>query len=52
MSEGGITDPGSQVVDIGERRNDKQEQTGSVERLGLTMEVSRVVGFLSSGFSS
>ena len=52
VSAGGIADPGSQVVDTGERRNGKQEHNSGVERLGLPMEVARVVGFLSSGFSS
>jgi NAD(P)-dependent dehydrogenase (short-subunit alcohol dehydrogenase family) len=52
VSAGGIADPSSQVVDIGERREQKHEHTGGVERLGLPMEVARVVGFLSSGFSS
>ena len=52
MSAGSIADPSAQVVDVGERRDRKQEHTGGVERLGLPMEVARVVGFLSSGFSS
>lgn len=52
VSAGGIADPSSQVVDIGERQDGKQGHTASVERLGLPMEVARVVGFLSSGFSS
>jgi NAD(P)-dependent dehydrogenase (short-subunit alcohol dehydrogenase family) len=52
VSAGSITDPSSQVVDIGAHGKETQGKASEVDRLGLPMEVARVVGFLSSGFSS
>jgi NAD(P)-dependent dehydrogenase (short-subunit alcohol dehydrogenase family) len=52
VSAGSIADPSSQVVDIGAHGKETQGKAGEVDRLGLPMEVARVVGFLSSGFSS
>lgn len=52
VSAGSIVDPGAQVVDVGSHQDKANEKTGGLERSGLPMEVARVVGFLSSGFSS
>lgn len=47
VSAGGISVSGGGSVQAGGGGND-----GGLERSGLPMEVARVVGFLSSGFSS
>lgn len=52
VSAGSITSPSEQFVDIGASGNDVKGKDGKVDRLGQPMEVARVVGFLSSGFSS
>jgi len=53
VSAGSIVEPGTQAVDVGDLPGESAPVgRGGLERLGLPMEVARVVGFLSSGFSS
>lgn len=52
VSAGGIEDFGGQVVDVASHEDKSKENSGGLGRAGLPMEVARVVGFLSSGFSS
>ncbi|KAM0715145.1 hypothetical protein Q7P37_009610 [Cladosporium fusiforme] len=50
VSAGGIEDIGGQVGDLASQ--EVKGNAGGLGRAGLPMEVARVVGFLSSGFSS
>lgn len=52
VSAGGIQDVGGQGVDVALHEDKSKVNTGGLGRAGLPMEVARVVGFLSSGFSS
>lgn len=52
VSAGGIEESGSQAADVASHELQSQEKLGGLGRSGLPIEVARVVGFLSSGFSS
>lgn len=52
ISVGSIADSSSQVVNDGAHESETLGKSNGIDRPGLPMEVARVVGFLSSGFSS
>lgn len=52
VSVGSIADSSSQVMNGAANQSERQVKASGIERPGLPMEVARVVGFLSSGFSS
>jgi NAD(P)-dependent dehydrogenase (short-subunit alcohol dehydrogenase family) len=52
VSAGSIAESGPKEVDVSSPGDSVPVGNGGLERLGLPMEVARVVGFLSSGFSS
>lgn len=52
VSAGGIEKLNAPVVDVASHEDASNGDIGGLGRAGLPMEVARVVGFLSSGFSS